>query len=498
MKLFKKEVLVALLFVPFALFQGCKQGAGTKADTQKPNFIFILVDDLGKEWISATGADSIRTPFIDKLAETGLEFSNAWSMPQCTPSRVALLTGTYPYNNGWINHYDVPRWGHGARFDPGKNITFANVLREAGYRTCVAGKWQINDFRLEPEAMVNAGFDAYCMWTGGEGANEEISGKRYWDPYIHTKEGSRVYPGEFGPDIFVEFIMKFMQENREEPMMIYYPMVLTHGPLVHTPQEPDASTKMEKHMAMVRYTDLIVERLVKELERLDLRENTYLIFTTDNGTAGSIVGSRNGIPTRGGKTYLTENGVNAPFVVNAPGLIPEGVSTDALIDFTDLFPTLADLAGVEMPAGTQLDGISFAPVLEQGREGEGDREWILAMGSLAGRVGSDGMIRNWHGFRDRAIRDKRYKVYVDTLQQINRLFDLEKDPLELNNMVDDPAMKKVLERFELVVGDLPAKDKHPDYVRLDTSYYDVDPEYLVKGHLKDLKRSNMSPPVLKK
>lgn len=496
MKLLRNSLFVALVLASFTLFQDCSQGAGNTGETQKPNFIFILVDDLGKEWISATGADSIKTPFIDQLAATGIEFSNAWSMPQCTPSRVALLTGTYPYNNGWINHYDVPRWGHGARFDPGKNITFANVLQEAGYRTCAAGKWQINDFRLEPEAMVNAGFDAYCMWTGGEGANEKVSGQRYWDPYIHTREGSRVYPGEFGPDIFADFIISFMNEHREEPMMIYYPMVLTHGPLVHTPREPGASTKMEKHMAMVRYTDLIVERIVKELERLDLRENTYLIFTTDNGTAGNIIGSRKGIPTRGGKTYLTENGVNAPFVVNAPGLIPEGVSTDALIDFTDLFPTLADLAGVELSAATQLDGISFAPVLEPG--GEGEREWILAMGSLAGRVGDDGMIRNWHSFRDRAIRDKRYKVYVDTLRQINRLFDLEKDPQERENLVEDPEMKEVLDRFELLVHDLPIEDKHPDYVRLDTSYYDVDPEYLEKNHLKDLKRSNMSPPVLKK
>ena len=248
-------------------------------------------------------------------------------------------------------------------------------------------------------------------------------------------------------------------------------------------------------MAMVRYTDLIVERLVKELERLGLRENTYLIFTTDNGTAGSIIGSRNGIPTRGGKTYLTENGVNAPFVVNAPGLIPEGVSTDALIDFTDIFPTLADLAGVELPADASLDGISFAPVLKPG--GKGEREWILAMGSLAGRLGDDDMIRNWHSFRDRAIRDKRYKVYVDTLRQINRLFDLEKDPLERENLVEDPGMKEVLERFEQLVEDLPSEDKHPEYVRLDTSYYDVPPEFLEKGHLKDLKRSNMSPPVLK-
>ncbi len=481
-----------LLVTMMTVNTGCH--SVNKSETaQNPNFLFILVDDLGKEWISLTGADSVQTPTIDKLAETGMEFQNVYSMPQCTPSRVALLTGTYPYNNGWINHFDVPRWGHGARFDPQRNITFAHVLRDAGYKTCAAGKWQINDFRLEPEAMVDAGFDEYCMWTGGEGANEEISGKRYWDPYIHTSQGSKVYEGQFGPDIFADFIIHFMNEHKDEPMMIYYPMVLTHGPLVHTPLEPDASAKMEKHKAMVRYADHIVSRLVNELEQLGIRNNTYLIFTTDNGTAGNIVGSRNGIPTRGGKTFLSENGVNAPFVVNAPGLVKAGTRSDALVDFTDIFPTLTDLAGVELKDEMALDGVSFAAVLNG--TGEGTRDWILTMGSLSGMVGDDGMLRNWYSFRDRAIRGKRYKIYVDTLKQINRLFDLRADPRELENLLEDQEMKNILTSLQKVVEELPDMDNQPDYEKLDTSFYDVSLEYLVRSHQKNVGRSNMSPPV---
>jgi len=251
---------------------------------------------------------------------------------------------------------------------------------------------------------------------------------------------------------------------------------------------------MEKHMAMVRYTDHIVSRLVKELERLGIRENTYLFFTTDNGTAGSIIGSRNGIPTRGGKTFLSENGVNAPFVVNAPGLVKAGATTGALIDFTDIFPTMANLAGVEIKDDMLLDGVSFAPVLNS--TGEGTRDWVLTMGSLAAGVGNDGMIKNWYRFRDRAIRGHRYKIYLDTMKRINRLFDLQEDPLELKNRVNEPGMKDILSSFQKVIETLPDKDNHPDYARLDSSYYDVPTEYLIMSHMKNLGRSNMSPPVL--
>ena len=473
-------------------------GCSTKVQTdenQKPNFLFILVDDLGKEWISAYGADSVVTPAIDALAASGMTFHNAYSMPQCTPSRVTLLTGEYPFNHGWINHYDVPRWGHGAKFDPERNASFAAILREGGYKTCAAGKWQINDFRLEPDIMVKAGFDEYCMWTGGEGGNERVSSKRYWDPYIHAKDGSRVYEGKFGPDIFSDFIIGFMRENREHPMCIYYPMVLTHGPLVHTPLEPVASTKMEKHKAMVRYTDYIVEKLVKELGQLGIRDHTYLIFTTDNGTAGNIIGSRDSYLIRGGKTFLTENGVNAPFIVSNPGTVEAGTETKAVIDFTDILPTFLDLAGLEVPENLKVDGKSFSGVIHS-KENFSQKGWILAMGSQGGKVGDDGMIRNWYEFRDRTLRDERYKIYVDTLKNINRIFDLESDPHELNNLItcEDGDITEILEKYKKIVGQLPDRDQHPDYTPLDTSIYNIPPEDLVRRHHKG-RRDNMSPVV---
>ena len=187
----------------------------------KPNILFILVDDLGKEWVSAYGAEDIETPNVDRLAATGMKFENAYVMPQCTPTRLSFMTGQYPYRHGWVNHWDVPRWGGGCSYDWNRNPSLARVVKDAGYATAVAGKWQVNDFRVQPEAMVDIGFDEYCMWTGGEGGNPP-SDIRYWDPYIHTKQGSRTYDGEYGPDIFTDFLLEFIEDNKEGPFFAYF------------------------------------------------------------------------------------------------------------------------------------------------------------------------------------------------------------------------------------------------------------------------------------
>jgi arylsulfatase A-like enzyme len=465
MRLFTRHMILVWLFLSLGVV--C-----CTSKQEKPNFIFILIDDLGKEWISCYGSVSVSTPNIDRIAGEGILFHNVWSMPQCTPSRVALLTGQYPHTNGWIDHYDVPRWGHGASFDASMNPCFPKILKAGGYRTCAAGKWQVNDFRLEPDAMVKAGFDEYCMWTGGEGGNETISDNRYWDPYIHTRDGSHTCKGAFGPDIFCDFIRGFMEENRDHPMFIYYPMVLTHVPFVHTPEEPDAHTNFEKHRAMVRYTDLIIGRILSSLEELGIRDHTYLFITTDNGTVPSMIGEINGVFIRGGKAYLTENGINAPFIVLCPGLAG-GIESDALVDFTDIYPTLLELAGIDISPEDPIEGCSFASILK-GEGGMGRREWILSMGGHPATIGQDGRVENYFSFRDRVVRDERYKVYIDTLRQICRIYDLEADPYETENLMGNgPWILPVLEKFTPVMKDQPNQDRNPLFSRLTGSYYDI-------------------------
>jgi arylsulfatase A-like enzyme len=440
---------------------------------QKPNILFIMLDDLGKEWISCYGAEDIKTPNIDALAARGMKFNNAYSMPQCTPSRATLLTGKYPWRNGYVNHWDVPRWGIGY-FDwkHKENTTFARLMKDLGYKTCAAGKWQINDFRIEPQAMKKHGFDDWAMWTGWEAGNPQ-SGERYQDPYINTPAGSKTYKGKFGPDIYTDHIIQFMKEHKKDPMCLYLPMTLPHTPFVVTPDEPKASSKLDRHKAMVRYIDKLIGKLVKALEELAIRDNTILIFTTDNGSVGSITGTLNGTKVQGGKSKEKESGICAPFIVNCPGLVPAGKVTDALTDFSDLLPTFVELGGGKVPEDLVVDGQSIAPLI-LGKEKDSKRKWIMALGFGKGKLDKEG-VRGRDHFMSRVIRDKRFKVWVSKKKEIVRLHDLTEDPWEQNNLIDssEEAHKKAIQKFEKVLASLPNKDARPLYTPRAKNPWDI-------------------------
>ncbi len=456
--------LLILLF-PLLLLTSCTQ------PERQPNILFIMVDDLGPEWISAYGSDVIETPNIDRLAAEGMLFNKAYSMPQCTPTRVTLLTGQYPYHHGWTNHWDVPRWGAGAHFDANRNFSFARLFREAGYATAAAGKWQINDFRVQPDAMIQHGFDDYAMWTGYETLNPP-SAERFQDPYIHTKAGSKTYEDLFGPDVFADFLIDFMHEHQEKPMLLYFPMVLTHPPLVPTPHEPEAEGTIGKHSAMVRYTDYLVGRLINTLDELQLRNNTYIIFTTDNGTSRGIDGQMNGRPVKGGKGSLGQNGMHAPFIVSAPGKVPAGTTTNALVDFSDLFPTFTDLAGITLPDTLFLQGHSFTDVL-QDPDNAGKRDWVLSMGFGPAKLTEAGVVPVQQ-FTDRTVLDERFKLWVEDGAS-TALYDLKSDPGETNNLITSPSPTHVAarEKLKAIVGTFPETDSAPRYNPLPPQPWDL-------------------------
>lgn len=432
------------------------------ATPDKPNIVFIMVDDLGKEWISTYGAEGIQTPNIDKLAVDGMKFENAYCMPQCTPTRVTLLTGQYPFRHGWTNHWDVPRWGAGAHFDPSENPSYPLALRDAGYKTAAAGKWQIDDFRVEPRAMHEAGFDQWAMWTGYESGNKP-SDKRYADPYIAINGESKTHEGKYGPDVYCDFLIDFMREHKDEPFFVYFPMALTHGPFDPTPDAPDVKGK-QAFPAMVRYMDKLVGRLVAELDELGITDKTYLIFTTDNGSPGQS-NTRLGRVVKGAKAKMVEAGTAIPFIVVGPG-VKQGAVTDALIDFTDIAPTFAELAGAELSKKHTIDGRSFAPLL-QGKAENSTRDWIMSMGGHPAKLNDQGRVVPKEPYDERVLRDKRFKVWVNGKGEIEKLYDLLEDPWEKTNLLDvsneTAEHAAAIAKFEAVLATFPDKDQAPAY-----------------------------------
>lgn len=464
MKSKKMNTKIQRLAFLFAILVSASLVVGLRAEeVNKPNILFIMLDDLGKEWVSCYGAGDIKTPNIDALAAGGMKFNNAYSMPQCTPTRVTLLTGQYPWRTGWVNHWDVPRFGVGY-FDWKRHTTFATIMKSAGYTTAIAGKWQINDFRLEPMALEKHGFDDWCVWTGYESQNPP-SAERYWDPYIHTRDGSRTREGEFGPDVYADFLIEFIRRNKDKPMMLYWPMALTHGPLVATPKEKEASGKWDRHKAMVRYTDHLVGRMVAAIDEAGIRGRTIIIFTTDNGSGGGVHGTIRGEAPAGGKASNFEGGICQPFIVNGPGRIPGGRETDALTDFTDMLPTFAELGDASIPAGLTLDGVSIAPLIT-GRQEDSNRQWILAMGHGAATLDENG-VRGRTDYMERVLRDKRFKVWVNPEREIDRLYDLQDDSHERHNLLKGGsltgAQEAALGKFRKIVATMPPRDERPRY-----------------------------------
>lgn len=332
------------------------------------NIVLIMADDFGYECIGANGG-GYSTPNIDKLAEEGIRFEHCHSNPLSTPSRVQLMTGKYNVRN-------YTAFGRLERAE----TTFANLLQEAGYATCIAGKWQLGK---EKDAPMHFGFDKSCLWQHTQKAvDARRCDTRYANPVVDVNGETLSFPqGTFGPDIYCDFVLNFIRDNQAHPFFVYYPMALTHSPFVSTPDSKEWSPVRSStyrgnpvHFPdMVEYTDKLVGRVMAELERLHLRENTLVIFTGDNGTATAIVSTLNGKPYCGGKGKTIDSGTHVPLIVSCPGG-QSGMVNQNLIDFTDFLPTVCEAAGVDVPSSLNLDGKSFYPQLK-GKTKKA-RQWI--------------------------------------------------------------------------------------------------------------------------
>ena len=372
-----------------------------------PNIVLILADDMGYECVKANGGTSYETPVLDGLAAAGMRFEHCYSQPICTPSRVQLMTGIY-------NQRNYIRFGI---LDP-QAVTFAQILRKAGYRTCVAGKWQLLGGLDGPGHF---GFDEYCLWQ------LTVRKSRYPNPVMERQGKIIEYTdGEYGPDVASDFIVDFMRRQKDAPFLVYYPMILPHWPFEPTPDSADWDPKARgvlkgqgdpKYFAgMVKYTDKMVGKVIRALDELGLRRRTLVLFTGDNGTAVGITSRFRDRDFPGGKGKTTDAGTHVPFIASWPGTVPEGKVCRDLVDFSDFLPTLLETAGVRLPDRLSIDGRSFLPQL-QGRRGT-PREWIYCWYSRNG--GPKG--REY-------VRDQRFKLYGG-----GRFFDVASDDFERNDL----------------------------------------------------------------
>ncbi len=324
----------------------------------KPNIVFIMADDLGYECLGVNGADDYATPNLDVLAARGMRFTNAYANPVCTPTRVKVMTGQYNVRN-YKSFGRLPR----------KELTFAHVLKENGYRTAIAGKWQLGN---QVDSAKHFGFDRSFLWQ--QTKRREKKGttfdSRFTNPIFDLDGVTIEYnSGEFGPDLCVDFISDFIETNQDDPFLIYYPMLLTHCPFVPMPGTSDwdpsslGSPTYEGDPVyfggMVKYMDTLVQRIVDKLESLDLMDNTILIFTGDNGTDRPVVTSFNGRKIRGGKRNMDDLGTWVPLIVYGPGTVPEGIVSDEMVDFADFLPTFCDIGGIVPPIEYPKDGVSL-------------------------------------------------------------------------------------------------------------------------------------------
>jgi len=422
---------IIVFFILFFLLISCS----TKETSKSPNIVFILVDDIGTEVLGCYGGKTYSTPNIDNLAFTGIQFNHCYSSPVCSPSRQNLLTGRYGFRTG-------QEWGH----LPQNEITFGHILKDAGYKTAIAGKWQMALLKDDPNNIADSGFDESCVFGWHEGP-------RYYEPMIYQNGKVRDdVKDKYGPDVYLHFLIDFITQNKDDKFLAYYSMALAHeiSNDLPTPPPTGPTGKYQSYKELAEYVDVQVGRLIKALDRLKLLDNTIIVFTTDNGTPYHFItkyedGEYVREPVfseigdslmRGGKGFMTNAGTHVPLIINWKGVTKPGTKNNSLIDFSDFLPTLAELAGANLPDDRIIDGRSFVSAITDNKENI--RDWVYVEWS------GESWIRNhnWKLYNNGNIYDMRYDF-------------LEKQPIKRNE--DNEESLNMREYFESELNQLISK-----------------------------------------
>ena len=360
---------------------------------ERPNILIILTDDQGTIDANCYGSTDLRTPNIDRLAATGVRFTQAYAHTVCCPARAALMTGRHPQRGG------VHHWTQGDLNGPdGINmalgeVTLAEALKPAGYRTALYGKWHLGAHRdFGPKKQ---GFDEFFGIRDGFIDNYNhyfLHGSGFHDLYEGIKPVKA--PGKYFPELMVQRSLKFIMQNKDRPFLLYVPFNIPHYPeqalkRFEAVYKDIADPARRSYAAIVSTTDHYIGQIVDKLEALGLRENTIIIFMSDNGHSeetgnrirvdnhrsgypkGHFYGASGGGSTGkwiGQKGSFLEGGVRVPAIISYPAKLPKGKVRGQIITAMDWFPTVLDLCGVQQPSNSpKLDGHSVLPLIRSAK-----------------------------------------------------------------------------------------------------------------------------------
>ena len=360
---------------------------------ERPNILIILTDDQGTIDANCYGSTDLRTPNIDRLAATGVRFTQAYAHTVCCPARAALMTGRHPQRGG------VHHWTQGDMNGPDginmalEEVTLGEALKTAGYRTALFGKWHLGAHRdFGPKKQ---GFDEFFGIRDGFIDNYNhyfLHGSGFHDLYDGIKPVKA--PGKYFPELMVQRSLKFIMQNKDRPFLLYVPFNIPHYPeqalkQFETGYKDIADPARRSYAAIVSTTDHYIGQIVDKLEALDLRENTAIIFMSDNGHSEEtgnrirVENHRSGYPKGhfygasgggssgkwiGQKGSFLEGGVRVPAIISYPAKLPKGKVRGEIITAMDWFPTVLDLCGVQQPSNApKLDGHSVLPLIRSAK-----------------------------------------------------------------------------------------------------------------------------------
>lgn len=420
-----------------------------------PNFVFILADDLGYSQLGCYGSDYYQTPNIDKLANEGMRFTNAYAAcPVCSPTRASIMTGKYPArlhltdfiagNNNDNYPLSQPDW---QKFLPLEEITFAEILKESGYNTALFGKWHLSKEKMPPGSLPfnpdKQGFDESFVTHKPSGNMIQL----WQDAEIDAHN----------VDTITSLAIDFLERNKTNPFFLFVSHNTIHDPLkekaetIQKYKNFKGSEEPENHpviAAMIERLDNSCGTIFNKIKELGLEENTVVIFFSDNGGKDTYAAQT---PLRAGKGWLYEGGIREPLIVKWKNKVSPGTVSEALISSIDFLPTFLEMAeNKNIPKN--IDGKSFLPALKQPKASiHKNIFWHYPHYHGSGMIPAG------------AVRSGKYKLiewYEPTFLNQEKpfeLFDLNNDIGETTNLADslpDKAaeLKKLLENWRIEVG----------------------------------------------